>query len=71
MTLKRVQSDKISTYYTEFSCFIAAKNYYFKKNSVRKNSKNEFSNIQKKFQRVSVKNKNHRDNILFKSTNYD
>ena len=59
MTLKRVKLDKIFAYYIAFSCFIAARNYYFKeKESTRKSSK-------------SFSSKNHRDDILSNSTNYD
>ena len=70
MTLKQVKSDKISAYHAVFSCFIAAKNYYFKESTIQ-SSKNESQNIQKEFQNVSIKNKNYRDDIWSKSTNYD
>ena len=61
MTLKQVKSDEIPTYYIAFSCFIAARNHYFKeKKSTRKSSKS-----------FSIKNKSNRNDILSESTSYD
>ena len=69
MTLKQIKSDWVSTYHTAFSCFLAAKNYYFKE-STRKSPKNESRSTQKEFQSVSIKNKSYRDDISSESTNY-
>ena len=70
MALKQVKSNKISTYYIAFLCFIAARNYYFKE-STKKSLKNKSRDTQKESQSVTIKNKNYRDDISSESTNYN